>query len=249
MKIKWEIEPSDVERVQKFFDGQKDKAFVRKRFERNIKKMNPPFSRERFWEAMISCLLTTQQRSGPGTAVTRFICTKPFPLSYPKCRESEDLKALAEEVITDFGGIRRGPTLGKEISQNFAWLEGPGWNVIEKTVVNLENDQTRDGEAAAADIIMENLTGFGPKQARNLLQALGLTRYEIPIDSRITKWLNEFGFPVKLSAAALADANYYDFVLDGFQKLCELSDIYPCVMDAAIFASSDPDWPENQLIW
>ena len=31
----------------------------------------------------------------------------------------------------------------------------------------------------------ERLAGFGPKQARNLLQGLGLTRYEIPIDSRI----------------------------------------------------------------
>ena len=96
----------------------------------------------------------------------------------------------------------------------------------------------------SATIIMGSLKGFGPKQSRNLLQALGLTRYEIPIDSRITKWLNHFGFPIKLSAAALADPNYYNFVLDGFQKLCEAADIYPCVMDAAIFASSDTDWPK-----
>jgi hypothetical protein len=32
-----------------------------------------------------------------------------------------------------------------------------------------------------------------------LLQGLGLTKYEIHIDSRITGWLNEFGLPVALS--------------------------------------------------
>jgi hypothetical protein len=81
------------------------------------------------------------------------------------------------------------------------------------------------------------------------MQSLGLTKYEIPIDSRITKWLNDFGFPVTLSANVLSDQNYYNFVLDGFQKLCSAAEIYPCVMDAAIFASNDPDWPEELLIW
>jgi hypothetical protein len=54
---------------------------------------------------------------------------------------------------------------------------------------------------------------------------------------------------MKLSAAALGDKNHYNFVLDGFQKVCTACKIYPCVMDAAIFASFDPEWPENRLIW
>src|SRR3712207_8726784 len=39
--------------------------------------------------------------------------------------------------------------------------------------------------------IDDSLKGFGPKQSRNLLQGLGLTRYEIPIDIRITRWFND----------------------------------------------------------
>jgi hypothetical protein len=54
---------------------------------------------------------------------------------------------------------------------------------------------------------------------------------------------------MKLSATALADRNYYNFVLDGFQKICEACDIYPCVMDAAIFSSFDEEWPEDKLVW
>ena len=101
-----------------------------------------------------------------------------------------------------------------------------------------------------ADFIDDSFAGFGPKQARNLLQSLGLTRHEIPIDSRITKWLNEFGFPVRLSASALADPNYYCFVMDGFQALCRACEVAPCVLDAAIFASFDGGgWTEENIVW
>ena len=48
-------------------------------------------------------------------------------------------------------------------------------------------------------------------QCGDLLQALGLTRYEIPIDSRVTRWLNEFGFPIELSPAALGDIGLFGF--------------------------------------
>ena len=101
-----------------------------------------------------------------------------------------------------------------------------------------------------AQYLDDKLWGVGPKQARNLLQGLGLTRFEIPIDSRITKWLNRFGFPVRLTAKPLQDANYYNFVSDGFQRLAEACGIMPCVLDAAIFASFDGNgWTEENVIW
>jgi thermostable 8-oxoguanine DNA glycosylase len=105
-------------------------------------------------------------------------------------------------------------------------------------------------ERNAAEFIDENLKGFGPKQSRNLLQSLGLTRYEIPIDSRITKWLNAFGFPVKLTADALSNREYYNFIGDGFQALCARAEIYPCVLDAAIFSSFDGGgWTKENVVW
>jgi thermostable 8-oxoguanine DNA glycosylase len=105
-------------------------------------------------------------------------------------------------------------------------------------------------EIEVADFIDERFKGFGPKQARNFLQALGLTRYEIPIDSRMTKWLNKNGFPVKLSATALADKNYYRFVSDGIQALCEKAEVLPYLLDAAVFTLSDSNqFTEEQLSW
>jgi thermostable 8-oxoguanine DNA glycosylase len=129
-------------------------------------------------------------------------------------------------------------------------LEKELWSRVVEVVDELRLSSTPRSEREAADFIADHFKGFGPKQSRNLLQSLGLTRYEIPIDSRITKWLNDFGFPVRLSAGALADRNYYDFVSEGFQQLAAQSEIYPCVLDAAIFASFDRGgWSEGNVIW
>jgi thermostable 8-oxoguanine DNA glycosylase len=128
-------------------------------------------------------------------------------------------------------------------------LEKGGWKIVFETVEDMVGNQAVQKERESAEIINDSLKGFGPKQSRNLLQSLGLTKFETPVDSRITKWLFAFGFPIKLSATALSDKNYYNFVLDGFQAICKTCDIYPCVLDAAIFSSFDGDWPEDGLVW
>ncbi len=249
MKLSWQIEDDDIKKAKLFYEAQKNNSFIQNRIERNIKKILPPFTKELFWEAMIACLITTQQRSGPNSSVTKFICTKPFPLNYTKSTESKNLQNTVEEVITTFGGLRRSKTISEEVEFNFNWLENGGWEVIYELVENIIKNQTKEIERKSAEIIIDNLKGFGPKQSRNLLQSLGLTKYEIPVDSRITKWLTAFGFPIKLSATALSDKYYYNFVLDGFQKICEACKIFPCVMDAAIFSSFDENWPEDKLAW
>ena len=48
----------------------------------------------------------------------------------------------------------------------------------------------------------------------------------------------------------LADQGYYEFVMDVFQPLCKEADVFPCVLDAAIFSSfDDGGWTEENLVW
>lgn len=249
MKLIWEINKSDIDKILSFLDEHKQNPFVLKRIRRNIDKNIPAFSKEHFWKAMVSCLLTTQQRSGPNSSVTQFIRSEPFLLSYEKCMVN-NLSEFAEKTITEFGGIRRGPTIGQELESNREWLERKGWDIVEEFFHELMSMDNRDTERKWADYIVDSeLKGFGPKQSRNLLQSLGLTKNEIPVDSRITKWLTDFGFPLRLSATALADKHYYNFVLDGVQKLCQASNTYPCVLDAAIFSSFDEVWSADNIVW
>jgi len=249
VKLIWKIEDADIQRVKSFYKQYEDNLFVEQRIEKNVNRGGQEVTRDTFWKVMVACLLSTQQRSGPYSAVTKFLCTEPFPLDYTFCMHQEDLESFVENRISEFGGIRRSAKIAEAISVNFQWLVGGGWDEIFAEVQLLKDEKTAQTERQAARFIARKLKGFGPKQSRNLLQSLGLARYEIPVDSRITRWLNDFGFPVKLTATALSDENYYSFVLDGLQELCRLSNIYPCVLDAAIFASFDPEWPEASLVW
>lgn len=250
MKIVWEIESGDIARVKTFFDRHKDNAFVKMRIATNLKHDKQPVTKLMFWQAMISCLLTTQQRSGPGTSVTRFMLANPFPLPHEVCLAQSDLASFVTKILTEFGGLRRSTTIGREAKANLSYLEHGGWQETVEVLENVRLHQSPESERIAVRFIDEHYQGFGPKQSRNLLQGLGLSQFEIPIDSRITKWLNEFGFPVVLTANALADLNYFEFVSDGFQRLAAASGIVPCVLDAAIFSSFDGDgWTEGNVVW
>jgi hypothetical protein len=239
MKLHWEIEKEDIARGKAFLRAQMGNDFVKSRIVRNVGARTPRFSKERFWQKMIGCLLTTQQRSGPESAVTRFMLLNPHPLSYYRCIHSRELEGIVEGAIRRFGGIRRGKSIAREVKSNLMWLEEDGWKEVRDFYRKLTNNQSPDEERKAVEIVRLNMAGFGPKQSRNFLQDLGLTRYVVPIDSRITKWLNRAGFPLRLSATALSDPSYYDFVETGFHALCKAIGTFPCVMDAAIFSSFD----------
>ena len=251
MRLSLQIEPEDIEKVRAFLDSRRNEPFVRNRIAKNLGKEKPQITKRAFWECMVACLLTTQQRSGPKSAVTRFITTRPFPLRYKLClAHQRGLLAFTRKVITDFGGLRRGNRIATGVTTNLKTLEGGGWKEVFQMLRKLKEVATPKMERLVANFIDERLVGFGPKQSRNLLQALGLTKYEIPIDSRITKWLTAFGFPVNLSAGALADQGYYEFVMDAVQQLCKEADVFSCVLDAAIFSSyDDGGWSEKNVVW
>lgn len=247
MKINWIIEEKDIRHIKEFVDSQSNRSFVKDRISKNVDGPVPNFNRDIFWKEMISCLLTTQQRSSRESPVTRFIYTDPFPLNLNKCMEQTNLKGFVEDTITT-RGLWRAKRIGDEVLCNLEWLKNGGWLEIETIakalIVNrsqIPRFDSRTIEREVAKIAIDKLKGFGPKQSRNLWQSLGYTRYEIPLDSRLTKWFNKNGFPIRLSAGALSDENYYKFVMDGIQDACKASDVYPCVLDAAIFTSYDKE--------
>jgi hypothetical protein len=149
--------------------------------------------------------------------------TKPFPLTLQCCRTERNLNRFATKLLSNFGGIRRTNTIGKELSVNLEVLDEGLWSELLQRLNALRPAALQHDEQEVADSLAERFLGLGPKQSRNLLQGLGLTRFEIPLDSRFTKWLNEFGFPVRVSAAALGDSNYYQFISQGIQQLCKVA--------------------------
>ncbi len=246
MKISWIIDKTDIEKLRNFYIEHKNNTFVKTREKRNIQKQGIDLSREFFWKSMVICLLTTQQRAGPESKISKFIRQVPFPLDLKTCVKKKDLTKYIQQTLTEFGGIRRTKRIAEELKYNIELLNSTNWQTQELTKKDFLEIDDKHYERGFAERIEREFKGFGPKQARNFIQILGLSKYEIPLDSRITKWLNEFGFPLKLSSVGLSDRNYYEFILDGFQELCDKGDIYPCLLDAAIFSSFDKDEWTNE---
>ncbi len=250
MEITWSVSPQDVTRVATLIQGQSENALVRARRERNLAKTKPHVTRDRFWRAMVSMRLTSVQKSGPNSFVAKFIRTKPFPLSYTAVLGSGHPERFIAKALKASGGIRFADKIASELSKNLALLEASAWSSTLQQCNRLTRLVSREVEIEVAGHIQKLFLGFGPKQSRNLLQSLGLTRYEIPIDSRLTDWLNEFGFPVHLTATALADDNYYRFISDGIHVLCERSGVLPCIFDAAVFSVRDTvAWTDENVVY
>ncbi|MCG2612737.1 hypothetical protein LZZ85_00535 [Terrimonas sp. NA20] len=117
-------------------------------------------------------------------------------------------------------------------------LEQTGWKLLKDINRHLSSLRTRERERQLAKAISENsnFKGLWPKQARNLLQMIGHSIYEIPIDPRITDWLNRNNiFPFKLSSKSLSGEDLYCFINDAVIELGEKADVKPCLFDAAVF--------------
>lgn len=248
MEIEWIIDPTDVQLIKDFVEDHIGDPFVKLRIRRNLGVDKPVITKKIFWQVMVSALLTTQQRSGPNSPIKSFSDSRPFPLSYSVCVSQTDLRGFVRSTLSRAGGIRRSNRIADEVDTNLAKLESVDWKRTLSICNGLRSNSAPSSERQAAHFIDDTLKGFGPKQSRNLLQWLGLTKYEIPIDSRIIKWLNQFGFPFRLSANALSDRHYYDFVSDGIRRLCHRAGVYPCILDAAIFTSFDRGlWTDENI--
>jgi hypothetical protein len=245
MKFDWFIEPSDIRAVQNVVAEQDGRRLPVDRLERNVNGSVPEIGRSELWRAHLMCLLTSQQRSGPNRPVSDFLNQEPFPFSLRSCKNAKNLNSFVSSTLTAFGGIRFADTIGERAATNLERLEAGGWHDSLTWVRRLRTQRLRsprqehyqlERQAAA---YMREFRGFGPKQSRNFWQALGLSRYEFVLDSRITRWLKKSAFPVPLSSEALGDEQYYSFLSDILRRLCADAGVLPCVFDAAVFASYD----------
>ncbi len=249
MKINWIVEKNDIDKLIKFVEENRN-PFVDMIISRNINRQGICIDKETIIKNLLMCLLTSQQPSGPNTKVGLFFQKKPFPLTYSVISKSENINNLIKQTMLNNGLNRFINKIPNFFTENFNYLELTKWEIIAELENKLHGKHSKEIERTIADSIDNSFKGFGPKQSRNFLQALGLTKYEVPIDSRITGWLNKFGFPVLLTSTALQDKAYYHFVLDGFQILCENAKIYPCVVDATIFSSFDKgEWTIENTIY
>ena len=258
MRVDWVITDTDVATVSDLVREQGGHQFVLERRQKNVDLgFEPRLDKPHVWKRSLACMLSFQQRSGPGSALHAFLKLDPFPLSYAACREKRDgLADYALAAMRSAGGIGKVNRRSQWTEANFRdWFEGPGWAKLHAAATELQvcRQQLPDPAHAAierkAAAAAAQMDGFGPKQSRNLWQTLGLTRYEIPLDSRLTTWLNANVLDSPLSGAGLADETYYRHIMGAIQALCARAGVLPCIFDAAVFSLGNPDWPADAEVW
>lgn len=254
MKISFYTEEVEILGIQNFIENNQG-PFTQRRIRRNINREGLSIDKDIILKAIMMCLLTSQQRSGPNSPVAQFLRLTPFPITYDQVKQERDVKKFIMEKI-EGKGIRFPENIGTYLEHNFQYHESNDWEIVETLKEVLEKPPGRAKERELVRKILKKdkkdkrWIGIGPKQSRNFLQVLGISQYETPIDSRIVKWLKARDFPIPLSSGALSDNGYYEFVVDAICELCAMAEVFPCVLDAAIFSSFDGGkWTEENAIF
>lgn len=261
MQLNWHFDTAEIQAVQKVVQERLDmgRKIVTYRQDNNVSGEPPDVTKEKMWFTVIMCMLTTQQRSGPGQPVDRFLSQSPFPLSLAACQQSDNVETLAYESLTAIGGIRFTNKIPNWLAQNFKILEiKNSWQPLLQWKDRLYAQRQTipdpshlDAEIQAAQFAAGLLKGFGSKQSRNFWTSLGLMRYSFILDSRVVSWLKSRlkVVPGLFASEALSSENYYLFISSILFDLCNQANVLPCMFDAAVFDSFDTEEWDSETPW
>lgn len=252
MRFHLEIEDSDVQRLREAYQRLREHRFVRERAALNVDPLVQRPTEEDIWRWLAMAVSTSQQRSSPGTRMWDLWTADPCPLRLEAVRASyPDIAANVERTLMAWGGIRSYHRIGGFLQANYTKLFDKGEiesldGLLDQLWQLRQRPPQWDEEARLAERIIcgrtlrLKLEGIGPKQCRNWLLNAHLLRYEVPLDSRVVKFLEPMMPPnFTLSRAALSDEAYYLFVEDAVQAVCRQAGIFPCVADAVMFLVAD----------
>ncbi len=258
MSLYWEISDDDVATTQIFMKKYMNCDNAQKRVADNIALPPPIIDKEIMWEVMFDCLLSSMQRSGPTSPISKFLNTRPFPLPLSTCQSEQDLCSFVKKTLSEHNCNRFRNQIGISTEQNLQYFSGNNWSEFKDIVSPLCKARNRSpqlsdkiNERIASHWLNNSFRGFGPKQSRNYIQLLGISRYEIPIDSRFINWLIDCNFPILIDRKKIQEIQrkrlnsllsvpyWYDLILDKIQELSTKSNTIPCLLDGCVFGSFD----------
>ena len=245
MKAIMEIEKNDIQAVKKIIQDESHNGFVKNRMD-IINR--PKTTNEDFWHAIIIGILTSHQKSGPDSQVAKILSKKPFQFSISILSSEKHVQSYVLGVLNSYKVIRFTNRISKFVHSNYFTFihEKEQINEMISSIVNSTEDDRAFFERKFCLFLIDKFKGIGPKQSRNVIQAIGLSKYEIPIDSRFIKWIKRFmNYELPLNSILLSSEDYYSLTLEIIQKMCKNADTIPAIFDACVFSSFDNSkWEE-----
>lgn len=244
MHAAWTIGKVSIKAWQELVDEYRDEDVPKQRRKMNVRRQGIILTQDVIWHRLIGCQVTTQQRSGPDTPVTRFLESGSPLFDLRSVRKASSVTELAERELFK-ASLRMNLKISKHLQTIFDLLEGGEWPALIGHLESIRKVTTQEKERAVARYLSEKLPGskvkrypgLGHKQARNFIQWLGLSQWEVPLDSRVLKVLRRLGANFVPRGNALTDETVYLFIQDLVQDVAKRLGILPCELDACIFAS------------
>ncbi|MGP1532134.1 MAG: hypothetical protein ACTTI5_08125 [Treponema sp.] len=235
MKSVWIIDDDVFNKIKKIVDENINSEIAKERMNKNINKIGIDISKNNVWKVLIGCEITTQQKSGKWSVTDKFLNSNSKLLDFDYCKK-QDISFISKELQT--AGLRRYEKISEWLIQIIQEWESGEWDILLDKLSSINKNHTKDDEKEVISYLMSGkYKGLGLKQSRNFLQWLGLSEYEIPIDSRARKVLKDCGCNFVPGVSALQDKVTYEYLEKGMQLVSERLNIKPCILDACFFAS------------
>ena len=228
------VTKGELKNYEKFVYDFKDKERVVRCHNKNVLRKDVVISKEEFWRCFVIAMLTTQTKSGEGSALEGFLKTKPNILSYNYCIALEGVEDIEREIPKNATRFWNKACLN--ISEAIGKFKNGLWNDVKILLSAIETDTTLEKERDIVDFIRKNFKGIGRKQSRNIIQMMGLSKYVLPIDSRVVKKIEELS-SITLNKKLL-EKNYVQ-IENRVNEICKRIDIHPCIFDACTFSSQE----------
>ena len=132
MEIRWQFSKCDISDVKELIREHSQDYFVTHRISRNLSGNRPALTPSRCWHALLMCLLTTQQRSGPDSPVQRVLTTRPFVLRLGIVKGKRQPPEFIARTLRRSGAIRRVDTIGAQAAENLPWFSGSKWRELKQ---------------------------------------------------------------------------------------------------------------------
>jgi hypothetical protein len=188
------------------------------------------------WNATLIAILTTQQRSGPGSKPAQALNSG--NLTWGKVKR--DPRIINREISSFTYNSKK----QKQLRLTRTWLD-QNWRKVKSfqgKLIKLEPDDERryEAEVKAADFLANRkngISGVGPKQARNFWQYLGYSVWTIPLDSRVQKILQAPPFSMTWGRNENPGKNYCEIEEQVVQlcKAVKTTKVYPVLLDSILF--------------
>lgn len=204
----------------------KDHEDVKRRIANNIENEDKQVSREKFWRALLLGVITSGRKE---SEVEKIKALPIFDLE--AVSQEKDLQTFFASQLCCLGCQNR---FSEYLSDNYERMNRT-WDKLQQQLATLQENISVAKERQTANCL-QDFKGIGPKQSRNMLQMLGLSRYVIPIDSRISRALRELGGMDMLeNKMNLSNEKTYRQIEDQVIDLCKELEIEPCVLEACLY--------------